>query len=284
VRLCYLIGYPVDHSLSAVMHNTAFQELSLGFRYELRSVSPETLEAFVSHDLKATEVRGANVTIPYKVSLVKHMDEVDALAARIGAVNTVVNDDGWLKGYNTDGLGALRALEEAFGDLHGAKVVILGAGGAAKAIGYHLSIVARELIILNRTLSNASELVEGIARYSECRASLSAHLLNRGCLKEVLKDADIVINATPLGMSPNVGETPISSDLLRPGFLVFDIVYNPMRTRLLKEAEKAGAKTLDGVSMLVYQGVESFKIWTGREAPEDLMRRAAVKALGADLG
>lgn len=278
-RICYLIGYPVGHSLSAIMHNAAFSHLGLDYRYELRSVKLEDLEAFALSMLKTPEVRGANVTIPHKIAVVRYLDEIDVVAARIGAVNTIVNDAGRLRGYNTDGLGAMRALEEAFGDLRGTKVLILGAGGSAKAIGYHISTQAREIVLLNRTLDRAIELADSLSRSSECKAYVSAKPLNRDCLTETIEGADIIINATPLGMSPKIEETPVARELLTPGILVFDVVYNPPETRLLKEAEAAGARTLTGVRMLVYQGAEAFRLWTGKEAPEELMMEAVEKAL-----
>lgn len=277
-RICYLIGYPVGHSFSAIMHNAAFSHLGLDYRYELRSVKLEELEAFAL-SMKTPEVRGANVTIPHKIAVVRYLDEIDVVAARIGAVNTIVNDAGRLRGYNTDGLGAMRALEETFGDLRGTKVLILGAGGSAKAIGYHISTQAREIVLLNRTLDRAIELADSLSRSSECKAYVSAKPLNRKCLTETIKGTDIIINATPLGMSPKIEETPVARELLNPGILVFDVVYNPPETRLLKEAEAAGARTLTGVRMLVYQGAEAFRLWTGKEAPEELMMREVEKAL-----
>jgi len=282
-QACYLVGYPVGHSLSAVMHNAAFREMGLDLRYELRPVRPEALGAFAASALRASGIRGANVTIPHKVPILRYLDEVEAVARCIGAVNTIVNDGGRLKGYNTDGPAAMRALEEAYGDLLGVKVVIVGAGGAARAIAHHLSAVAGELVILNRTPSRASNLAESLVRHSECSAAVSASGLGRESLREALEDADILINATPLGMSPNTGRTPVDGGLLRPGLLVFDTVYNPLKTRLLREAEAAGAGTLPGVRMLVYQGAAAFRLWTGREPPEELMMRAVLEALGGGL-
>lgn len=284
MRLCYLVGYPVGHSLSATMQNAVFRELGLGLRYDAHPVKPENLGTFVASILRASAVKGANVTIPHKVSVVKYLDEMDAVSSRIGAVNTIVNEGGRLKGYNTDGLGAARALEEAFGDLHGVKAVILGAGGSARAISYHLSTVVGEIVVLNRTLGNAQELVRNIAVYPECRAKVSPGPLTKGCLEEALDDADMVVNATPIGMSPSVGETPIERGLIKPEHLVFDIIYNPPRTRLLEEAEAAGARTLNGVGMLVYQGAESFRLWTGMDPPEGVMMRAVERALGVVRG
>lgn len=280
MRFCYLIGYPVGHSMSAVMHNAAFQELGLDFRYELRSVRPEDLNEFITSRMREPNVRGASVTIPHKVSVMKHLDEVDQEASRIGAVNTVVYEVGRLKGYNTDGVGAMRALEEAYGALDGANAVIVGAGGAARAIGYGLSTQVEELSILNRTTSRAVDLAKGLSMLPECRASISVLPLRRAHLRDALEDADILVNTTPLGMTPNVDDTPVDGNLIKQDLLVFDSVYNPLKTRLLREAEKAGAKTLSGLRMLVYQGAAAFELWTGRQAPEKLMIKAVEENLG----
>jgi len=280
LNLCYLIGYPVGHSMSAVMHNAAFRELGLDFRYKLRSVKPEALGHFVSSIMRRPDVRGASVTIPHKVSVMAHLDEVDVVARRIGAVNTIVNEDGWLKGYNTDSTGALRSLEDAFGDLRGAKVVILGAGGAARAISYQLAALVEELVILNRTLERAENLANSLIEFPECRSEVSAHSLTSESLERSLERADIVINATSVGMKPNTDASPIDSGLLRPDLLVLDIVYNPPMTKLLREAEAAGASTLTGIGMLVYQGAAAFKLWTGRNAPVETMMRSVEEALG----
>lgn len=279
MRLCYLIGYPVEHSMSALMHNAAFQELGLGYHYELKSVRPEALGRFTADEMRGEVVRGASVTIPHKVSIMEYLDEVDPEAAAIGAVNTIVNEGGWLKGYNTDGRGAIRALEEAYGDLRGAKAVVLGAGGAARAIGYHLSMMVDELSILNRTMSRAESLVSGLKSLPGCSASVTAAALTRENMRSKLAETDVLINATPLGMTPDTEKLPVDPDLLHPSLLVFDTVYNPLKTRLLRDAEEAGARTLIGAKMLVYQGVASFELWTGVEAPEELMFEVIVDAL-----
>jgi len=266
--------------MSALMHNAAFEELGLDYRYELLPVKPEDLGSLVSSTLRLPEVRGANVTIPHKVAVMEHLDWIDREASRIGAVNTIVNDDGRLRGYNTDGRGALRALNEGYGSLEGANVVILGAGGAARAIGHQASISASKLTILNRTLERAVSLSRYLSNLPECRASVSASTLNEDDLKTALRDADILVNATPVGMLPNVDETPVDGELLRPELFVFDSVYNPLKTRLLREAEERGAETLSGADMLVYQGAAAFRLWTGREAPEKLMRQSILETLG----
>ncbi|UCD44470.1 MAG: shikimate dehydrogenase [Candidatus Bathyarchaeota archaeon] len=280
MRVCYLLGHPVSHSMSAVMQNAAFKELDLDYVYKLRDVKPDELGECVNCLLREPQVRGANVTIPHKVSIIEFLDELDGDASIIGAVNTIVNKDGHLTGYNTDVTGVKRALGEKYGDLAGAKTVMIGAGGAAKAIGYHLSSSCKKLRILNRTPKRAAKLAEYLSGLAECSATVSASPLSRGNMAEALEDADILVNATPVGMIPGIDETPVDSDLLRPGLVVFDAVYNPLRTRLIREAEEAGATTVTGLSMLVYQGAEVFGLWTGRDAPENLMARAASEALG----
>jgi shikimate dehydrogenase len=282
MRVCYLLGYPVGHSRSAVMHNAAFEELGLDYRYDLRGVSPERLGSFMTGEMRDPTVRGANVTIPHKLAVMEYIDEVDREALAVGAVNTIVNEDGRLKGYNTDGRGAIRALEEAYGDLEGVKAVIVGAGGAARAIGYHLSTRASEITILNRTLGRAVELAGHLSSMPECNASVEPSSLSRSELEEALKEAEILINTTPVGMTPEVEGTPVDGSLIIPGTLVFDTVYNPLRTRLLREAEEAGAKALPGLRMLVYQGAAAFRLWTGVEPPVELMYDAVTKVLGGE--
>lgn len=278
--VCYLLGYPVGHSMSAVMQNAAFRELGLDHRYELLSVRPRDLTSVMSGRMRDPNVLGANVTIPHKVAVVGLLDWVEPEASRIGAVNTVVNDSGVLRGYNTDGMGAMRALLEAHGDLGGTSVLLLGAGGAARAIGYHLSKKVEALIIANRTLRRAIELAADLSSYAECVASVKACSLTTGALKAALERADILINTTSVGMSPLVDESPLCADILHPGLLVFDAVYNPMSTKLMKDAEEAGARTLGGLRMLVYQGAAGFKLWTGLNAPEALMLRRVEEQMG----
>jgi len=279
MKLCYLIGYPVDHSLSPAMHNAAFQQLGLSYEYLPRAVEPGRLEEFIEGSLRASSVRGANVTIPHKVETVRLMDRLDETAEVIGAVNTVVNDNGTLTGYNTDGLGAVRALEEACGDLRWRKVVLLGAGGAARAVSHHLVGLVGELTILNRDEGKAAELKESVRR-------LGGASVNSGGLRDlasVIDSVDILINATPVGMKPSTGATLVDPKLLHAGILVFDLVYNPLRTRLLIDAKAAGAKALGGAEMLAYQGAEAFKLWTGLEPPETLMLSIVKQQLGEGM-
>jgi len=282
LRVCYLLGYPVGHSMSAVMHNVAFRELGLDYRYELKSVPPEKLSALVASELRGTDFAGGSVTIPHKLAIIELLDWVDPSALRIGAVNTIVNEDGQLKGYNTDGIGALRGITEAYGDVEDARVVMVGAGGAARAVGYHLSTAVRELTIANRTLERAEELAASLAANPECRATVRSIPLERDALRAAIMEADILVNGTPLGMHPKTDDTPVQREMLHPGLLVFDLVYNPIKTRLLREAEEAGAAILPGVNMLVYQGAAAFKMWTGEDPPVETMKAAVVGALGGE--
>jgi shikimate dehydrogenase len=277
MKKCYLLGYPVGHSMSAVMHNHAFNLLGLDFIYELKSVEPNSLKKFIKKELRQEEFRGGSVTIPHKVEIIKHLDNINEAARRIGAVNTILNDNGILMGYNTDGSGALRALKEAYGDLSKSKVVVLGAGGASRAICYHLVQKVRSLTILNRSPDKAANLAEYIELLGKAKVSHGS--LNE--LNEYISNATILINTTSVGMSPNNKASPIPSHLLRADLFVFDIVYNPIRTKLIEDARNLGAQTLSGVSMLVYQGAEAFQLWTGEKAPIESMKNIVLKNLKA---
>jgi shikimate dehydrogenase len=277
VKLIFLIGYPVSHSMSAVMQNAAFNHLNLQYKYQLRSVNSEELRDFVAGELRSIKIRGANVTIPHKVTVMPFLDEFDASAKAIGAVNTIVNDAGKLKGYNTDGTAALRAITEVFGSINEANIVMLGAGGAARAVGYQLSRNTKQLTIFNRDIYNAENLANRLQQGSSSKISV----VNQSQLERVIKSANILINTTPIGMEPYPDESPIEPSMLHPNLLVFDLVYNPKRTRLIRDAELAGSRILSGVKMLAYQGSEAFRLWTGVEPPEALMMTAINACLEA---
>lgn len=274
MRLLYLLGHPVAHSLSPAMQNAALRALGLDYEYRLLPVPPEGLVEKVA-ELRDGDVAGFNVTIPHKVVIIPLLDELDETASTVGAVNTVVNRDGRLRGYNTDCLASTRALGGAYGDLAGCRVVVLGAGGAARAVASGLASHAEWIKIIARDEEKAKALAKQIrGTDAEIRGG------GLGEAPGMIRSADILVNTTPVGMSPNRGESPADASALHPGLLVFDLVYNPERTRLLADAEAAGARTLGGLAMLVYQGAEAFRLWTGREAPEALMMRAAREALG----
>ena len=277
-KICALIGDPVEHSMSPVMHNAAFREARLDYLYVPFRVKKEELGQAID-GMRALNIRGLNVTIPHKVAVLQFLDELDPLAEKIGAVNTIVNDNGFLTGYNTDATGFLQALLEGGIEPEGKNVVILGAGGAARAISFILTDRGANLVILNRLLELdwAEELANRMAQIFG--QEVDALELNRQNLARALGKADILVNATSVGMSPDIDRTPVDADLLRPGLIVYDIVYNPIKTRLLREAEAAGAKTISGVDMLVWQGALAFEMWTSRKAPVELMKKETIKWL-----
>ncbi len=277
-RLCGIIGDPVEHTMSPAMHNAAFRELGIDFLYVPFRVKKEELGKAIE-GMRALNIKGLNVTIPHKVDVIRFLDALDPLADKIGAVNTIVNNDGALTGYNTDASGFLQALLERGIEPEGKNVVILGAGGGARAVSFILASRQVGMVILNRLeeLDWAKELASRISQIFG--KEVEALELNRVNLARHLGKADILVNATSVGMSPNVNETPVDSDLLRPGLVVFDIVYNPIKTRLLREAEMAGAKTISGVDMLVWQGALAFEKWTGQKAPLVVMKKETIKLL-----
>lgn len=277
-KICALIGDPVEHTMSPAMHNAAFKRLGLDYIYVPFRVRKEALEQAVA-GIRALNIRGFNITIPHKVAIIPLLDGLDPIAEKIGAVNTVLNDDGELRGYNTDAAGFLRALRERGVEPAGKNMVVLGAGGASRAIAYILAENDARLTILNRKsgLDKAGEIAWRISR--DLGKEVGVLELDPENLAGALDKADVLINATSVGMSPHGGETPVPARFLKAGLVVFDIVYNPMMTRLLKEAEAAGARTIGGTDMLAWQGALAFEKWTGQPAPIALMRREAIKML-----
>jgi shikimate dehydrogenase len=277
-KICGLIGDPVEHSVSPAMHNAAFSSLGLDYIYLPFRVARDNLTRAID-GLKALNIRGLNVTIPHKVAVIPLLDEMEPLAEKIGAVNTIVNDKGRLKGYNTDAGGFLKALLERGVEPKGKKVIVLGAGGASRAISFTLAERGAEIVILNRRLEMdwAFKLAGSISQLSA--KEVKALELNDENLSSVLEAADILVNATSVGMSPNSNESPLPARLLKPELVVFDAVYNPLKTRLLAEAEAAGAETISGIDMLVWQGALAFELWTGARAPIDIMKAKAIESL-----
>jgi shikimate dehydrogenase len=207
----------------------------------------------------------------------KYLDHVDLQAVEVGAVNTVVNEEGVLTGYNTDGAGALAVLREENVKLTGQKVVLLGAGGAAKALAYSIAPLADSLVILNRSEAKAQRLASSLN--ARVNTNTVGKKLTETAIRCTLADADVLINATSVGMYPKINDTLVTRETIRPETTVFDIVYNPLNTRLLKEAEAAGAHVIGGLKMLVYQGARTFELWTGRKPPVDEMYDAVERAL-----
>lgn len=269
-----VIGEPIEHSLSPVMHNAVFKKHKLECKYFAFRVKKEELENAV-RGLKALGFKGFNVTIPHKEKIIEYIDELSKEARLIKAVNTVKIDKK-LIGYNTDGIGAVKSLK-SLGEVKDKKIIILGAGGAARAISFSLALEkAREIIIANRTLEKAKKLAKEV----EEKTGVKTHAcsIEKKVLKEKIKESEILINCTSVGMYPDIFSTLVEKDMLKSDLVVMDIVYNPLETRLLKEAKKAGAKIINGVEMLVYQGAEALKIW-GVEPDIELMRQAVLKEL-----
>jgi shikimate dehydrogenase len=277
-----VIGYPLEHSLSPVFQQPALDHLGLDIRYEAWPTPPERLAETVG-GLRAPDRLGANVTIPHKEAVILLLDELDGLARRVGAVNTIVNRDGRLFGYNTDVEGFLRALRQDGGfDPGGCRVLVAGAGGAARAVVVALiEAGAASIIVINRTFARATRLVEdllSVAGETELHAlpdmytSWSASAV--GCR--------LLVNCTSVGLAgtPEEKESPVPVDTIPAVSLVFDLLYLPAETRLMAAARRRGARVLGGFPMLIDQGAASLRLWTGREPPVDVMFAAARKALG----
>ena len=276
VKLFALIGDPVEQSLSPAMHNAAFRALGLNCAYVTLRV-PERFLADAIEGIRALDIAGFNVTTPHKIDIVGLLDELDESASLVGAVNTVKNDQGKLIGFNTDGEGALQSLEGKIGSVKGKEVVLLGAGGAARAIAFSLARAGAKLTIANRTILRARTLASTIEQKLGINVGLVS--LDRAKLTEALKNADALINATSVGMYPRADQTLVSASMMHRGLIVNDIVYKPLRTRLLRETRRVGGRTIDGLGMLVHQGALAFEIWTGKRAPIKVMEAAAKRQL-----
>ncbi|HAA90652.1 MAG TPA: shikimate dehydrogenase [Peptococcaceae bacterium] len=267
-----LIGDPVSHSLSPLMQNAAFAFYGLPCCYVPFQVKKENLSLAVA-SIRALGMGGVNITIPHKEKALDYLDEVDKEAELIGAVNTVVNRDGLLVGYNTDGAGFIRSLQEEAGfDPKRKKVVLLGAGGAARAVAFALALRGIDFLwIFNRTPARARSLAQDVAEKTGCQAVGAG--LEAKLVRNALEQAQLLVHASPVGMYPHHGEEPLIDPLLLPPeVLVCDLVYNPPRTRLLSAAAERGCRVLSGLGMLVYQGALAFELWTGKKAPVSLMR------------
>jgi shikimate dehydrogenase len=258
-----VMGNPIGHSLSPIMHNAAFRVCDLNAVY-LGFESSDV--AGCLNGMRALGIRGMSVTIPHKSNVIPLLDELDPLAKRIGAVNTIVNDNGRLIGHNTDAIGALRPMEEKV-TLSGMRCLLIGAGGAARAIGFVLKDKGVALSVVNRSRGRG----EALAGTLHCPYIP---------LDEVEKyGADMIIQTTSIGMYPHVNQCPVPEQILNKDMLVMDIIYNPLDTQLLKEAKDRGCTVIDGLSMFIYQGAGQFELWTGLHPPVSEMRKAAEEAL-----
>ncbi len=274
-RLCGVIGNPVEHSLSPAMHNAAFQALGLNYVYLAFRV--EDVESALT-GIRALGIRGVSVTIPHKITVMRGLDEIDEVASHIGAVNTIVNEGGRLVGKNTDGQGALLALERVE-QVNDRRLVILGVGGTARAIAFTLVTKRKpaHVVLVGHKPQKTADLADELRKCSSCPITVSN--FDPRHLAEEIAHARILINTTPVGMHPNVGESPVPPDLLTERHVVFDVIYNPMETLLLHQARAKGARTLNGVPMFVRQGAEQFRLWTGVEPPVEIMTRVVEQAL-----
>lgn len=274
-----LIGWPVSHSLSPVMHNAGFAATGCDFAYVPLPVRPEHVEQALK-GLVALNFKGANVTIPHKQAVMRYMDELSDAARFTGAVNTIHIQDGRFCGYNSDAIGFLHSLLEADFDPKGMRVAVLGAGGAARAVVYALARHGvHSVIVLNRTAERAAFLVDDLA-VAFPNSALSFEPLTPAALAGLDGRVDLVVNTTSVGMYPNVNASPWPEDVPIPANAAFcDLVYNPLDTVFLQQARAAGARTIDGLGMLVHQGAFAFEKWTGCPAPVEVMRLACLKIL-----
>lgn len=276
-KLCAVIGNPVAHSLSPRMHNAAYRAASLNFVYLAFHV--ENVGAFLDGVRAVPSFRGVSVTIPHKRAVMDHLDVIEPMAQHVGSVNTITNDGGTLIGSTTDGPGALRSLTEAGINLCDRRVLFLGSGGAVRAVAFAVSEMtkASHVTILGRTRENVDELVSDLHEAGCTRVSGGSLI---GDLREAIASNDIIVQGTSVGMEPNQHETCVPKDLLCPGQVVFDMVYRPHETRLLREAKEAGCTIVHGIDMLLYQAALQFERWTGASCPIDAMREAVSDLTG----
>lgn len=273
-RLAALLGDPVEHSLSPLIHNTAFRAQSVNIAYVAFRVPARHVESAVK-GLRALDFVGANVTAPHKQTVIPALDELSPQARAIGAVNTIIRrEDGRLTGDNTDITGFLAPLLDVAAEIRGAPMVILGSGGAARAVAYALlsTFEPETLTIAARTPENAERLASDLAEHDTDGALRVENSSNND---DIVARSRLVVNATPVGTHPNTNETPISNpDALGPDHVVYDLVYNPEKTRLLHEADERRARTIGGLDMLVAQAAAAYVQWTGHEMPVDVVRSA----------
>ncbi|MGD0422150.1 MAG: shikimate dehydrogenase [Candidatus Bathyarchaeia archaeon] len=267
-RVYGIIGDPVDHSISPIFQNAAFRKTGLDGVYVAFQVKSRYLKSAVT-SMKALGISGFSVTIPHKIRVMQYCDTLDKEASVIGSVNTIVNRKGSLKGFSTDGRGALQSVGIA--RLRGSSVLLLGAGGAARAIAHTFAPEVRRISIMNRTISNAQQLERALRRRYQCQVSSAP--LTEAKMKELVENAELIVNASSMGMNGK-NDPPIRKAWLNPSQTVLDIVYAPRVTTLLRNAQRAGARRIDGFGMLLSQGALSFKLWTGKSAPIAEMQRA----------
>lgn len=275
-KILCVIGHPIEHSMSPTMWNPALQELELDYMYIAFDVHPDSLEKAIN-GIRSLGITGVNVTIPHKKAVIKYIDEVDPIALKIGAINTIKNEEGILKARNTDAGGAKKSLLDMGFHISGKNILILGSGGVSRSIAYILAEEANKIVLTDLIEERAMTVANEIR--TNMKVDIEGKLNNRDNIREDIKKADILINATPIGMYPKVDETPISRDLLHDDLFVFDVVYNPLETRLMKEAAEIGCVTLGGLDMLVNQGILAFEWWLNKKPNKDLMKNKIIEYL-----
>ncbi len=277
-KVCGIFGHPVGHSLSPEIHNAAFAARDLPYVYVAHDVQPDDVTQAMT-GIRVLGYRGLSITIPHKVAAMQCMDEVDETARVIGCINTVVNDNGRLVGSNSDGLGALAALREAGADPQGSRTVVLGSGGAARAIAVTLSREAppKHLALLGVDKEELAHLAQDVK--SKGRSHVTSSILTPDTLRVELEQADVLLHCSPIGMHPREGQSLVPPELLRESLAVFDAVYNPRRTKLIQDAQEAGCETILGMEMFLGQAFVQFELWTGQEAPRDVMRKIVEEKL-----
>lgn len=273
--LCGLLGSPVSHSISPMMHNEAFAQLGLDYAYLAFDVDTDNLKTAVE-GLRILGVRGFNVTMPDKNMMTKLVDKLTPAAQLTGAVNTVINDNGVLTGHTTDGIGYMLAAKDAGYDLTGKKMTLLGAGGAATSILVQAALDGLSEIhvfnIKDQFFGRTEILTDKLNNQTSCKVVLH-DLKDTDALNESILNSDILTNGTSVGMAPNTENCIIKDPcVFRPELIVSDVIYNPKETLLLKMAKEAGCPTFNGMYMLLYQGAEAFKLWTGKEMPIDIIK------------
>lgn len=275
-KVVAVIGNPIEHSLSPPMHNAAYKQMGMDYVYVAFKIEKDNLSHLIE-SAKTMGLVGLNVTIPYKTDIIEYLDEVDDTARRINAVNTIRFNDGIAKGYNTDGTGAVKSIEK-YTELKNKKVLVLGAGGASKAITFTLlNHGINSLTIANRSRDNAIQLIDNLKKQTGFDQISYVDIEKADT---ILEDVDIIINTTPIGMYPNVdADTPIKTEKINENHVVMDIIYNPLETKLLKNATDNGATTISGTNMLINQGITAFEIFTDRTPSYESFEKALLEQL-----
>lgn len=276
-KIFCLVGYPVEHSMSPTMWNPALQDLGLDYVYVAFDVHPDQLEEAVQ-GFRALDIKGINVTIPHKETIIKFLDEIDPIAEKMAAVNTIKNENGILKGTNTDAGGAKKSLIDSGCEISGKNVLMVGSGGVTRAISFILAEDVGRMVLTDIVEDKAKKLAAEVKE--KTGANVEGKVSNENLLKQEIEKTDILINCTPIGMYPKINITPIPKSLLHSELFVFDVIYNPLKTQLMKDAAEIGCRTLGGLDTLINQGVLAFEWWTGKSPNSNLMKNKIIDFLG----